>query len=103
MPAEGAQACRDMRGGTEDRALLQDLLIRECGELRGLRGALGAFDTLRTPEIALPQAFVIGHDTGLGVLPCLLLCGSPHRSADAIALGPVRGGRQSARQPGKPQ
>src|SRR5882724_13345392 len=83
-----------MPGCAEDHALLQDLFIGECRKLRGPRGALVAFEALRTPEIALSQAFVIGHDTGLGVCLRMMLSVShiDRQTQPHVALSRMAGG-----------
>src|SRR5262249_8488033 len=59
----GAQAFYNVPGCTEHYAFLQEFLISQGRQLRGPRRALSAFELLGTAQIALAQAFVIGHNT----------------------------------------
>jgi hypothetical protein len=54
-------------GRAEHHAFLQKFLIGQGCQLRGPRRALGTFELLGTAQIALTQAFVVGHHTRAGV------------------------------------
>src|SRR5262249_45133935 len=62
-----AQAFHNIPGRAEHHAFLQEFLIGQGCQLRGPRRALGAFELLGTAQVALAQAFIVGHYTRAGV------------------------------------
>jgi hypothetical protein len=84
----------NLPGRAKHHAFLQDFLIGQGLQLYSPRRPLGAFEPLATPQVALSQAFVILHDTRVGVSLCPLRSfGHIDRQAEShLALARVAGG-----------